>query len=149
MTDIVRLKCVKDGRKLRVRIISPGYNPEANCQFPRAIRVEGREYTVPRTAITFAESAQRKFFYRVKKNDITIAAESATTEPVGDIKIFNGGEDQGECIICMDTEKDVVFAPCGHYCCCRSCATSVKGGNSTCPLCRTMIQQIVGRDQLQ
>jgi len=40
--DIVYLQCVKVKNKLRVRITTPGYKNDANCQFPRAIRVEGR-----------------------------------------------------------------------------------------------------------
>ena len=43
----VYLECVREKSKLRVRIISPGYYSDANCQFPRAIRVEGRKYSVP------------------------------------------------------------------------------------------------------
>lgn len=40
----VTLKCLKEKNKLRVRIISPGYYNNANCQFPRNIRLEGRIY---------------------------------------------------------------------------------------------------------
>ena len=35
-TNYVYLKCVKEGKKLRIRITSPGYNNDANCQFPKA-----------------------------------------------------------------------------------------------------------------
>lgn len=35
------LKCVKEGSKLRIKIISDGYLNSANCQFPRALRVMG------------------------------------------------------------------------------------------------------------
>lgn len=38
MEDIVRFKCVKEFGKLRIKIISQGYNPYANCQFPKNIR---------------------------------------------------------------------------------------------------------------
>ena len=51
--DIVRLQCFKDGKKLRVRIITPGYNSSANCLFPKAIRQEGKIYEVPSSAINF------------------------------------------------------------------------------------------------
>ena len=141
--DEVRLRCVKVGGRLRVRIISNGYNPDANCQFPRAIRKEGREYTAPSSAVSFSEGPNLKFFYRVKKSQITIIQEDITIE-----KVF--GDDETECIICMDAEKDVVFAPCGHYCCCDRCAIIIKSGQqSKCPLCRGNIEQIVRRDQIQ
>jgi len=42
----VILECVKEGAKLRVRVVSPGYNKSFNCQFPRNIRVEGARYIV-------------------------------------------------------------------------------------------------------
>ncbi len=84
----VRLRCVKVSGKLRVRIISNGYNPDANCQFPRKIREEGREYTAPSSAITFSEGPNLKFFYRVKKSQITIIQQDITIEKVfGDNEI--------------------------------------------------------------
>ncbi|MEW6733582.1 MAG: VWA domain-containing protein [Acidobacteriota bacterium] len=40
----VLLKCFREGGKLRVRVISEGYNQDFNVQFPRAIRQEGVTY---------------------------------------------------------------------------------------------------------
>lgn len=42
----VLVECVKQGGKLRVRVISEGYNSEFNVQFPRQIREEGVTYVV-------------------------------------------------------------------------------------------------------
>lgn len=42
----VLVKCFREGGKLRVRVISEGYNPEFNVQFPRSIRQEGITYVV-------------------------------------------------------------------------------------------------------
>jgi len=42
----VLVECVREGGKLRVRVISEGYNPEFNVQFPRQIREEGVTYIV-------------------------------------------------------------------------------------------------------
>jgi hypothetical protein len=36
------------------------------------------------------------------------------------------------CKVCMTEKISVVFLPCGHFCCCKSCAS--KLGN--CPICR-------------
>jgi len=36
--EVVRLQCVKVNGKLRIRVVSPGFNLDANCQFPRNIR---------------------------------------------------------------------------------------------------------------
>jgi hypothetical protein len=40
------LECFKDGGKLRVRVISPGYNQNWRCQFPKGIREVGARYVV-------------------------------------------------------------------------------------------------------
>ncbi|WP_254174233.1 vWA domain-containing protein [Planktothrix pseudagardhii] len=42
----VLVECIREGGKLRVRVISDGYNPEFNVQFPRHIREEGVTYIV-------------------------------------------------------------------------------------------------------
>ena len=72
MTELVYLKCVKEGSKLRIKIISPGYHNESNCQFPKDIRVPERRYSVPRSAISFSEGPNHKFFYRINKAFIKI-----------------------------------------------------------------------------
>ncbi|KAF5288237.1 hypothetical protein FQA39_LY04005 [Lamprigera yunnana] len=42
---------------------------------------------------------------------------------------------EGECVICMEINCEVVFVPCGHLCCCFACSNAV----GTCPMCRTEI----------
>lgn len=42
--DGVLLKCVREAGKLRVRVISDGYNSDFNVQFPRSIREDGVTY---------------------------------------------------------------------------------------------------------
>lgn len=43
------------------------------------------------------------------------------------------------CVICLEQEYNSVFVPCGHMCCCTSCASHL----SSCPLCRRRIDQMV------
>jgi hypothetical protein len=152
MADLVRLKCVKEGSRLRIKIISGGYSPDANCQFPKAIRAEGREYTAPASDVSLCDT-RGKFFYRVKKNNIVVVvggnAPGAQID-ISNLKVY-GDENMAECAICMnDTtiKPDIVFvilAPCGHYCSCNECAIKLKN----CPMCRANIGQIVTREQLQ
>lgn len=40
-----------------------------------------------------------------------------------------------ECLLCSDKKRDTVFKPCGHVCCCESCATRVK----KCLICRETV----------
>ncbi|BAY30953.1 WGR domain-containing protein [Nostoc carneum NIES-2107] len=42
----VIVECFKEGNKLRVRVVSPGYNPNWKVQFPKDIRQEGQRYLV-------------------------------------------------------------------------------------------------------
>ena len=143
----VKLRCTKIANKLRVRIISPGYNHESNCQFPTAIRREGAEYLVPATDITFCERTNRKFFYRVSKNNITLVDPIIVDVNVAIERVFGDDDNDTDCCICLAVEKNVVFAPCGHYCCCNQCGDKLKG--KSCPMCRAAIQQIVKRDQIE
>src|SRR3990167_9244845 len=69
------LKCFSIAGKLRVRIITAGYNNNANCQFPRSIRQLDRVYTIPMRNISIAQSNKGTYFYRVKNKDINIVSE--------------------------------------------------------------------------
>ena len=42
----VLVECYKSGSKLRVRVLSDGYNANWNVQFPKNIREDGAKYTV-------------------------------------------------------------------------------------------------------
>ncbi|MCC5635059.1 VWA domain-containing protein [Nostoc sp. CHAB 5844] len=46
VNDGVLVQCVKDGSKLRARVVSDGYEPDWNMRFPRSIREEGMLYVV-------------------------------------------------------------------------------------------------------
>jgi Ca-activated chloride channel homolog len=68
VTDVgsgVELECVREGGKLRIKVISDGYDGSMNVQFPRAIRAEGARYIV-----ASLETSADGSFYRVE-GDIT------------------------------------------------------------------------------
>ncbi|MEH2009305.1 vWA domain-containing protein [Nostoc sp.] len=44
--DSILVQCVKDGSKLRARVVSDGYEPDWNMRFPRSVREEGTLYVV-------------------------------------------------------------------------------------------------------
>ena len=50
--DAVVLKCEKISGKLRIKVISEGYNPDLNVQFPRSIREEGVTYIVDEVTLS-------------------------------------------------------------------------------------------------
>ena len=157
LEEFVTLKCVKEGsNKLRVKVISVGYSSTANCLFPKNIRVEGREYIIPKADIIMAET-KGKFFYRVKKNNIKIVEKDKGDDIKKDSVIVDasfkvyGDEDLKECAICLedvDSNPEIIFVilvKCGHYALCNNCAYNCK----VCPLCRSPIEKIITKDQLQ
>jgi Ca-activated chloride channel family protein len=44
--DGVLVQCIREGSKLRARVVSDGYDPNYNMRFPRDIREEGVLYVV-------------------------------------------------------------------------------------------------------
>jgi chaperonin GroEL (HSP60 family) len=60
-TDKVVVECFSEGGKLRARVVSAGYDPAKNVQFPRAIRAAGKRFVVD----TVVDAGS---FYRVKGN---------------------------------------------------------------------------------
>ena len=58
--DGIVLKCDRIKGKLRIRVVSEGYDPEFNVQFPRSIREEGASYLADGVELSANET-----FYRV------------------------------------------------------------------------------------
>jgi Ca-activated chloride channel homolog len=71
----VELQCVREGGKLRVKVLSDGYDNSKNVQFPRSIRAEGARYIVEKLELTAGG------FYRVS------GTMSRLTKP-GEVDIF-------------------------------------------------------------
>jgi len=143
----VFLKCVQEGKKLRVRIASPGFNQDSNCQFPRDLRVEGRVFSVQASQISIPARGTQKFFYRVAK-PIRVESEGYTIPEQKPVvsrpsKVYEDAS-QMDCAVCLDAPKGVIFVPCGHYSLCASCAGQV----GKCPLCRAPIAQRITPDQM-
>ena len=129
MNNIVQLKCIKIGGKLRIRILSPGYFNEANCQFPKDLRVENRLYEVNTEDVILI--SRSKNFYKISKKSIKIIDEIDVLSETLKIKVFED-IDANDCAICMVNEKCISIVPCGHYYTCESCTYKLK----TCPICR-------------
>ncbi|MEH1938852.1 MAG: VWA domain-containing protein [Nostoc sp.] len=70
----VELSCVREGGKLRVKVMSQGYDSTKNVQFPRAIRAEGARYVVEGL-----EPSTDGSFYRVRGR-ITRLAQPGETD---------------------------------------------------------------------
>ncbi len=142
--DLVQLICVRERGKLRVRIVTAGYNHQINCRFPRNVRSEGRLYTAPSNAVQLKRGTAGTFFYTVSARDVSIV-ENAPEEAAKLEKLYYSEDDPEECVVCYTREKDVAFVPCGHFCCCAVCYVSL---GSKCPLCRARIVDVVSKHDL-
>lgn len=150
----VILKCVRENSKLRVkfhtftdedsRIFHNSYNNEYNCKFPKNIRKEGLYYEVPAFAISISTNLGTPF-YCVKKGFITILDKSPSTNLITcDDNVFDKLTvfDANTCVICLEENTQIIFAPCGHKCCCVNCSKEILNTNKRkCPICRINISQ--------
>lgn len=143
MDSSVYLRCFREGSKLRVRIVSPGYFNQSNCQCPRDIRAENREYKVPASSVTLAKGPRGTYFYRIRA-PIEIQEESKAAPSAGPSKIYEDSEET-ECVVCMAEEKSRIFVPCGHFVCCAQCVPRLK---SQCVMCRSHFTHTVGREEI-
>ena len=57
--------------------------------------------------------------------------------------IFNCALDSGECLICCSELRNTVFLPCNHSCTCNNCAHSLRMRNSSCPICKKPIDDLL------
>ncbi|KFM71451.1 Ring finger protein 26, partial [Stegodyphus mimosarum] len=46
------------------------------------------------------------------------------------------------CVVCHDSEKNVILFPCRHMCMCESCTLALQSSFQGCPLCRRQILSV-------
>lgn len=91
------LQCVAEGSKLRIRfhsykndegkIFTNVYDNTFNCQFPRAIRAEGRYYEIGDSDLVLVGGEGGKSpFYRVSKNNIRVLTREEGTRVEEEIR---------------------------------------------------------------
>ena len=142
MSEIVfvELICVKKDGKLRVRILSEGYYNDANCQFPKDLRVENRRFRVPVANVNLI-TMKGKYYYSVKKkNSIQIVDDEVD---FSELKIYEDNQNN-ECAVCLCNAKDTVFFPCGHFYCCGECSNNLRN----CPICRAQISNKINKSMI-
>lgn len=141
--ETVNLICIKVNNKLRVRITSNGYKSNCNCQFPRKLRVEGRRYVVPIENVNLV-NLRGTYYYRISSKDIKII------DDVDNLTVFGSTQEEDmDCAICMDNQKDTVFGPCGHFNCCRTCADHILKTTSKCPICRSVLTFVIDYEKVK
>lgn len=142
----VLLHCVKISGKLRVRILSPDFLNNANCQFPRDLRIQGRKFVVSKHDINLI-TTRGKYYYSISKSSVKQMfdgeIQSQTTIDMSNFKIFQD-EQETECCVCLCNEKNSIFFPCGHYVACNECAKMCH----QCPICRASVMRLVSKSEM-
>ncbi len=83
----ILVKCFRESGKLRIRVISEGYNPKFNVQFPRSIREEGVVYVVDEIKLSAdgsfyrAGGEIRRLLLPGQKDPYAVQATKASRKP--------------------------------------------------------------------
>lgn len=73
----------------------------------------------------------------VESNDSELSDDHSNNDAIKN-KIEDIKNEQ-TCKVCLDRISDCVFVPCGHVCCCVTCASALH----KCPICRKNLEKIV------
>jgi E3 ubiquitin-protein ligase LRSAM1 len=74
---------------------------------------------------------------KASKSPVTPTATALTIEEASAPPLDQVTTMASECAICLDRACEVIFVPCGHFCCCAECPTTL----TECPMCRTEIER--------
>ena len=55
----------------------------------------------------------------------------------------NSHEENNPCCYCLTNPPKIIFAPCGHKCCCKECYDRNNHNVNNCPICRRPVQSVV------
>ena len=55
--------------------------------------------------------------------------------------IYDGAGNNGKCVICYTNNRNTIFLPCRHSCCCQNCSGTLMP--KICPLCKENIKDII------
>ncbi|XP_062080349.1 putative E3 ubiquitin-protein ligase XBAT34 [Humulus lupulus] len=55
----------------------------------------------------------------------------------------DGGDSSSSCVICWEAPIEGACIPCGHMAGCMSCLTEIKAKKGVCPVCRSVMDQVV------
>ena len=97
----VELEAYREGGKLRVRVVSSGFDPSYNVQFPRDIRAEGVHYVADELEVS-ADGT----FYRVK-GDIKRLLKTGVADPFANVRAASVPKSSGKASVAPPTAADL------------------------------------------
>ncbi|XP_017780178.1 PREDICTED: E3 ubiquitin-protein ligase LRSAM1-like isoform X1 [Nicrophorus vespilloides] len=68
----------------------------------------------------------------------TLQTSEASAPPVETTQCFS----TTECVVCLDNKCEIIYVPCGHFCCCTDCSLPLN----ECPMCRAAIEKKIRVD---
>uniref|UniRef100_A0A146M263 E3 ubiquitin-protein ligase LRSAM1 n=3 Tax=Lygus hesperus TaxID=30085 RepID=A0A146M263_LYGHE len=68
-----------------------------------------------------------------------LSSQSSPSAPPDPAPSPSAPDYETECVVCMNSQCEMVFVPCGHVCCCQECSQNLR----QCPLCRGELEQKV------
>jgi hypothetical protein len=141
--DIIRIKCFNDQRKLRYRVITPGYSHDAAVTLTKNLRNFNREVLIPRKGLYLREGTQG-YYYQLSMPLLDFLTPlDRPTDP--DLEMPTD-YDRQVCWTCKLKRAELkIFAPCGHRFSCTICSDKWE----TCPICNTPIEKKIGNMMLR
>merc|ERR1712204_115388 len=95
-----------------------------------AAAARGAELSRLQAALDEAELAQASEMQDKERVQDALEAVNRQSEEENELKT---------CCVCLEADRQILFLPCRHVCCCRNCASSLR----QCPMDRmTITQQI-------
>jgi hypothetical protein len=86
-------------------------------------------------ALTIKDAEELALKLRANLAQVEAAIESKKKREIESLK------DKNMCVICLDSEKQVLVEPCNHLCLCCPCAETLQPlKTKTCPICRKSIE---------
>jgi hypothetical protein len=92
-------------------------------------------YTSPEQPRTQTQSVQQLPPSVPSVPSVSITSAVAPIQPITASTTTVQPNENTICLLCMDSQRNVLFGPCNHLCCCENCATITD----ICPVCRSNI----------
>lgn len=117
--------------------LSPSKIHSAGIESPIVIVLFNQEVGV-QIIHRFSVNPSKDFQPEMTKRALLLNSEYIGLTPAFGLKntpMFNKDAEE-KCVICMCDPMQVMIEPCRHICMCETCAESLKGKSSQCPMCR-------------
>jgi len=120
-----------------IALFRPKNIPDADKQYMFDIQRTAREVHDNARRILYKKQQKLKKRKPIKQVEKNVNNKSEILSSQDTSFLVDSINEALTCNICCDKEIEVVFVPCGHQLCCKSCSEQIE----SCPFCRVSIQQ--------